>query len=452
RSNRLLDRAIKCSHVFRHQAHPRHGRRAEFWAVPAARPVDAGRIGDAGTALGADRAACGRHRPARRGPGAGVHAAPDSRCQRLAGGQADRTGGLHRSGYRRAQARPHPDGTHSGLAGGPGGIRLYRCGRAHQESHAMEQRINLQKIIDGDTTPPPGAPARSTWEIWTAAPHRVMFLFGVLQIVVTMAWWLIDLAGRYAGWYTPVAWTVPPGWAHAFLKIYTVFPLFVFGFSMTALPNWTGQRLTRAAWMRAAVPLVIGIPLVYIGFATHRLVAAVGVTLVLVAWLLVWRALLGLIWANRAKDKHAFGLLVVLGLGATGVALFGLSLYTGDWQYADISRRGGMWLFLLPLFMVVSHRLIPFFSGRVIRNYVMYRPKGSLAFLAAGAISHFVLEMNALTAWTWVVDLPMAAWVGYLAFRWGLLGSFRAKLLVMLHLALVMLAIALLLYGIASLI
>src|SRR5690606_27747863 len=211
-------------------------------------------------------------------------------------------------------------------------------------------------------------------------------------------------------------------------------------------------RLTRAAWMRAAAPLALGIPLIYIGFATHRIVAAIGVTLLLAAWLLVWRALLGLIWANRGKDKHAFGLLVVLGLGATGVALFGLSLYTGDWRYADISRRGGMWLFLLPLFMVVSHRLIPFFSGRVIRNYVMYRPKGSLAFLAAGAISHFVLEMNALTAWTWVVDLPMAAWVGYLAFRGGLLGSFRAKLLVMLHLALVMLAIALLLYGIASLI
>lgn len=316
----------------------------------------------------------------------------------------------------------------------------------------MDQRIKLHKIIDGETAPPLGAPPRSTWEVWTAAPHRMMFLFGVLQIVVTIAWWMIDLAGRYGGWYEPVAWTVPPGWAHAFLMIYTVFPLFVFGFSMTALPNWTGQRLSRSAWMRAALPLVIGIPLTYIGFAVDRTVAAVGVTLVLVAWLFVWHSLLGLIWANRGKDKHAFGLLVVLGMGAVGVALFGVSLYTGDWRYANVSRRMGLWLFLLPLFMVVSHRLIPFFSGRVIRDYVMYRPKGSLAFLAAGSITHFALEMNALTAWTWVVDLPMAAWVGYLAFRWGLLGSFRAKLLVMLHLALVMLAMSFLLYGIASLV
>lgn len=315
----------------------------------------------------------------------------------------------------------------------------------------MVQPVSLHKIIDGEAAPPPGLPPRSTWDVWTAAPHRVMFLLGVLQIVFTMVWWTIDLAGRYGGWYTPVAWTVPPGWAHAFLMIYTVFPLFVFGFSMTALPNWTGQRLPRAAWMRAAVPLVIGIPLVYIGFATDRLVAAIGVTLVLLAWLLVWRALLGLIWANRGKDKHAFGLLVVLGIGAVGVALFGLSLYSGHWRYADVSRRMGLWLFLLPLFMVVSHRLIPFFSGRIIQNYVMYRPKGSLLFLAAGAITHFTLELNALTAWTWAVDLPMAAWVGWLAVRWGLRGSFRAKLLVMLHLALVMLAVALLLYGIASL-
>ena len=277
-----------------------------------------------------------------------------------------------------------------------------------------------------------------------------MFLLGVTQIFATMLWWMIDLAGRYGGLYDPLHWTIPPGWAHAFLMSYTVFPIFVFGFAMTALPSWTGQRLSRRVWVTAAAPLALGIALCYIGIVLDQMIAAVGVTLILAGWLWIWQALLRLVLVNKGKDKHAVGLLVILAIGATGVALFDLSLYTGDWRYADYSRRIGLWLFLLPLFLVVSHRLIPFFSGRVIRDYVMYTPKGSLLFLAGGCIAHFVLDLNGLTMWTWLTDFPMAVWVGYLALRWGLTSSFRAKLLVMLHLSLVMLTVSLLLYSAAS--
>jgi len=302
-----------------------------------------------------------------------------------------------------------------------------------------------------NTALPPGAPSRSTWQIWTAAPHRVMFLLGVTQTVLTVAWWLIDLGGRYAGWYAAPSWTVPPGWAHAFLMVYALFPLFVFGFTMTAVPNWTGRRLDRPAWLGTAVPLAAGIALFYAGLVLDRGLAALGVAFMLAGWLTGVFHLARLVAANRAKDKHALGLVVVLCIGAAGVALFGWSLHSGDWRHAEVSRRASMWLFLLPLFMVVSHRLIPFFSSRVIRDYVIYRPRGSLLMLATGCGAHFLLELYALTQWTWLVDFPMAAWVGYLALRWGLTQSFRVKLLSMLHLALVMLAAALAFHGVASL-
>jgi uncharacterized protein involved in response to NO len=75
-----------------------------------------------------------------------------------------------------------------------------------------------------------------------------------------MFWWLVDLGGRYAGLYAPIAWTVPPPWAHAFLMNYTVFPFFVFGFLMTAMPNWTGEAMPHRAHLYAG-PMALGVAL-----------------------------------------------------------------------------------------------------------------------------------------------------------------------------------------------
>lgn len=310
----------------------------------------------------------------------------------------------------------------------------------------MAQPINIHKNI------PQAAPAPvGRWTILTAAPHRVMFLLGVTQIVLSLLWWTVDLLGRYAQWYPAVQWSVPPLYAHAFLMVYAVFPLFVFGFTMTAMPNWTGQQVQRESWVVAGLLFAAGILLLYVGLSTDTRVATAGIGSFLAGWLVAWVALLKLVVGNRAKDKHALGIVFILAIGSIGVGLFGASLLTGNWFYADVARRMGLWLFLLPLFMIVSHRLIPFFSSRIIQNYVMYRPHGSMTFLFAACSGHFLLEWFGLYAWTWAVDLPMSAWVGYLALRWGLAHSFRARLLAMLHSSLVMLSIALALYGIASL-
>lgn len=305
-------------------------------------------------------------------------------------------------------------------------------------------RIEIHKRL------PDASPPDRRWAILTAAPHRVLFLLGAMQMVLSLLWWTADLLGRYGQWYAPFAWTVPPLYAHAFLMLYAVFPLFVFGFTMTAMPNWTGQKVVRRDWVAAGILFAIGIVLMYAGFSLDVRIAACGVFIFLAGWLWAWSALLRLVIGNRAKDGHALGIVCILAIGALGVAFFGVSLAGGDWLYADIARRMGLWLFLLPLFMIVSHRLIPFFSSRMIQDYIIYRPRGSMTLLFLGCGGHFALEWFGLHAWTWVVDLPMALWVAYLALRWGLAKSFRARLLAMLHSALVALAIALFLYAVAS--
>ena len=47
----------------------------------------------------------------------------------------------------------------------------------------------------------------SRWLAFSAAPHRVFFFAGIVQGVLAMLWWLVDLLGHHAGWIAPIAWS-----------------------------------------------------------------------------------------------------------------------------------------------------------------------------------------------------------------------------------------------------
>jgi len=82
------------------------------------------------------------------------------------------------------------------------------------------------------------------WNTFTAVPHRIMFFGGALQIIAVMLWWLIELATRYGIAGHPMAWTTPAA-AHAFLVIYGMLPIFIFGFLMTTFPRWMNGKEIR---------------------------------------------------------------------------------------------------------------------------------------------------------------------------------------------------------------
>jgi uncharacterized protein involved in response to NO len=301
-----------------------------------------------------------------------------------------------------------------------------------------------------ETKAPPAAPPVDL-RLLANVPHRFFFVLGAVQAVAAMLWWLVDLGARYAGLYAPIPWTVPPPWGHAFLMTYTVFPFFIFGFLMTAMPNWTGEAMPRGAHLYAGLPMALGVALVYVGFATDARVALAGVALFVAGWLAGAGILASVVAANRARDRFGLGLTALLGVGALSAGAFGAWLVTEELAFATVSRHAGVWLFLVPLFLTIEHRLVPFFSSRIIAGYAVYRPQWSLPLLGAAAAGHFALELAGGRGWLWLVDAPMAAWLGFLAVRWGLKGSFRARLLVMLHLGMVAAAVALALYALDSL-
>lgn len=285
----------------------------------------------------------------------------------------------------------------------------------------------------------------------TATAHRTMFFCGIVQGLLAVGWWLGDLLARYAGWYTPVNWSVAPAQAHAYLMTFGFFTFFIFGFLMTAVPNWLGGgRVSRPAYMAGAGLMLGGLITMYVGLAVARTLVALGMVLHLAGWAIAWRAVLRLVTAAPGGDKRfASMLLALMALGWIGAALFLASLATGISLF-DAARRIGVWWCLSPVFFSVATRLVPFFSSRVIPDYVMVRHAWAVPAVLGLTFAHGLLELVGAMAWLWLADLPLLAIVAYHAFVWGLMRSFGAKLLAVLHLAFAGFAVALLLFTVQS--
>jgi len=279
-----------------------------------------------------------------------------------------------------------------------------------------------------------------------------MFFGGALQALAAFAWWLVDVASRYGGWYAAPAWSLPAPWSHGWLLVYGLFPFFIFGFLLTAVPNWLGIPPRRSGYVAAAILLVLGLATFYAGLAGSAAVAALGVLLHLCGWSIGLYELARILVVSPPSDKRYPRLIVAeLAFGWLGNALFLAWLASGEPVLAELSHKVGLWLFLLPLFFTVSHRMVPYFSSRAIERYTPERPRWVLRTVIAGAALHGVLEFLGGHRWLWAIDLPLFATVLYATLKWGLLQCFKARLLAVLHLSLAGLAGAMLLYSVQSL-
>jgi uncharacterized protein involved in response to NO len=292
-------------------------------------------------------------------------------------------------------------------------------------------------------------PLKNAWQTLSSAPHRLFFFWGGIQSVLTITWWAADLAGRYGGLYKPIAWSIAANDAHAFLMLYSFFPFFIFGFLMTTFPRWmNGAEVERRIYLPAFLLMATGSLLFYLGLILSVLLLTVALLLFLSGWGLGLYALLSVyLKAKHADKRHATITWVVLGAGWLLLASFG----SNEAHLLAIAKVGGVWLILLPVFFAVCHRMIPFFSANAIANYAIVRPSWVLALVPSFALIHGILELTGVQAWTWLVDIPMAASAIYLTLAWRWRQSLSLPILAMLHIGFAWLGIALTLYALQSL-
>lgn len=286
------------------------------------------------------------------------------------------------------------------------------------------------------------------WHDFTAAPHRMFFFAGGIQTVLALLWWLIDLAGRYAGLLPTIDWTIPSPLAHGFLMIYGLFAFFIFGFLMTTYPRWmNGEQILKEDYIGCWSLMSLGACLIYPGLYFSARLLTLALIIFLAGWVWGLYALSRVYIKARHPDKrHATITTLMLLAGAFFISIF----ITQDPLAVRMSLIGGIWLFLLPLFFSVSHRMIPFFSANVIPGYELVRPYWALGLVTLLGVVHAVMIMLYYDAWTWLVDIPMALTGFYLTVRWQLLKSLSVKLLAMLHISFAWFGIAMALYATQS--
>ncbi len=293
--------------------------------------------------------------------------------------------------------------------------------------------------------PEPGANGLTLF----SAPHRLFFAAGMVQVLLTILFWAAELAMRLAEY--PGRLVIASSDVHAWLMVYGVFPFFIFGFLFTVYPRWMAQEaIGRTSYTRAALLLIAGLTFIYAGWWLGRATLLTGLAIFLAGWLSALTTLFGVYRRARTHSVHEPLLNAALIAGAFGIASFMVGVVSGDRFWLALAREAGLWLFLVPVVFLVSHRMIPFFSQSVIMNYLMQRPGWAPPLMLVCAAGHALLELSGLPQWRFLVDAPLAVAALHLSYLWQFRASFHARLLAMLHIAFLWLGVAMSLFALQS--
>ncbi|MBI3525626.1 MAG: NnrS family protein [Betaproteobacteria bacterium] len=297
------------------------------------------------------------------------------------------------------------------------------------------------------------------WPVFFAAPHRVMFFGGIVQGLLAMLWWAASIGARHAGLFSAAVWVpnppayLPAQWMHGLLMIYGFFPFFIFGFLITAAPRWQGAPQVRVRVYAASFLLSLTGWLGVDAGLFLPVLLPVGLALALSGWLIAAYALLEVARHANPERRHVWVVAIALGLGASGLAAFLTYVVGGPgpvWL-VEWALMIGLWGFLLPVFVTVAHRMLPFFSSSVIPEYLLRRPYWALWLLLTAFVAHIILALAGQAHWQWLVDLPAALIALYLSAIWQFHRSLTTPILAVLHIGFAWLSVALTLYAVQSL-
>lgn len=265
------------------------------------------------------------------------------------------------------------------------------------------------------------------------APHRAGFLSGTVVLCAGLLWWAAELLLRERG--MSLLSSTPPA-LHGQVMLTGFFPLFMLGFIFTAGPKWLGVAPPSTVRWAMAIGLY-GLGSISLLAATvWPLLGGIGSGAQWLGWGMACLIWLGRVRASQAPDRlHAGLILVAFVLGEvalTAYLLSGVAAWSG-WRYA--AQQGMLWGMLLPVYLVVCHRMVPFFTANAVVGYRAWRPDWLVASWVAGCWLHGALAMAGLP--TLVVDGALALLLGWTVYRWQFWKTLRVRLLAMQHLAFV---------------
>jgi len=257
-----------------------------------------------------------------------------------------------------------------------------------------------------------------------AAPHRLMFFVGAVNVLLAMAWWACWLMdARWGLLHLPAA-PMFAGWVHAIVMQYQLLPPFMFGFLLTVFPRWMGlPELTRWHYLPVGLGLLGGQVAVITGMALGLDAwVQIGLFMSTAGWGYGWVQLLRLLLAERRSGRgptwHAWSCFAAMSFGLTGLLCVLAFLHQGNAQWMFVAIKLGTFGLLLPVYLTVAHRMFPFFAGNVVKGYTPWRPLWLLAVMWPLLLVHLGLELAHAYGALWMVDAPFAVLSACVLYRW----------------------------------
>lgn len=221
-------------------------------------------------------------------------------------------------------------------------------------------------------------------------------------------------------------------------------PFFITGFLFTGGPKWLKlPSVSARSLLRPLIMMLVGWAFAIAGFHLNARLAAVGILLVSMGWTWICLKFTSMVRQSQMRDRvHPILVALACNVGAVTLWLATLALAIKSDLLLRTATQAGIWWFIAPVFAVVSHRMIPFFSASAVPILDAWRP----LWLMMALLASLWLEGLAAIAdiWWWpisaefrwlqvVFEVPAGLLMIWLAVRWGLIQSLKIRLLAMLH-------------------
>ena len=300
------------------------------------------------------------------------------------------------------------------------------------------------------------------------APHRLAFGLAMLLLAASSLWWWLVQLDRQSGLLgVPLA--VSPTVTHAAVMSLGFFPVFFAGFLFTAGPKWLGVVAPQARDLVLPLGLQCTGWLMWLaGSLWLEGLAWTGLALATVGLLAMYARFWQLVHTSPATDRlHAQVAGLAGGVGVAALLCTQAALWFDQVDLALLLIRTGLWGCVVVTFLVVAHRMLPFFTASALPLVKPWRPRWVLWFLLGMAC------LEALATWVpWVlalepgqglrtprawmlalglIELAAGSMVLWLALTWGLVQSLKVRLLAMLHIGFTWFGVALVLSGASQL-
>lgn len=304
--------------------------------------------------------------------------------------------------------------------------------------------------------------ARLSWRMrhLLLAPHRLGFVLAMVLLWSAGLWWALVQWDRLTG-MLGLAYAVSPSMVHGAVMVFGFIPLFFSGFLFTAGPKWLGVAPPAASQLLAPLLLQATGWLLWLGGVhVHGAVGADGLLLAFVG--LLWMS--GMFWRLLRRSPvhdtlHARVIAAACAVGCLSLLGLAASVAMGAHAVALACVLTGLWGFVVAVYVVVAHRMIPFFTSSAMPQVAAWPPFWALGLMLAVVVLEVLaawldLLQPASTAWgtAWLLlrgtlELVAGGMLLWLACVWGLVQSFKNRLLAMLHIGFVWLGLAMLIGG-----